>query len=98
MPTAVASVIRSSSPMRAFGRFTLLRLLGKSEATMVWLATDSRSGGEAMLAMPRVPPEGLAVARWLADVRRASRLDHPHVAAVTECGVHEHWPYVCLLY
>src|SRR5664279_917439 len=44
--------------------------------------------------MPRVPPEGLAVARWLADLRRASRLDHPHVAAVTECGVHEHWPYV----
>jgi ATP-dependent helicase/nuclease subunit A len=34
--------------------FVLGRLLAKSELTMVWLATDTRTGGEAMLSMPRL--------------------------------------------
>ena len=38
-PTAFRS---SPTPTRAFGRFQLRRLLGKSDATMTWLALDSR--------------------------------------------------------
>jgi len=64
--------------MRAFGRFTLQRLLGKSDATMTWLAVDNATSAEAMLSMPRVPPVGAAdLAQWLYAARRASRLDHP---------------------
>ena len=80
--------------MRAFGRFTLQRLLGKSDATMTWLAVDNATSAEAMLSMPRVPPVGAAdLAQWLYAARRASRLDHPNIAAVVDFGVHEHWPY-----
>ena len=43
-------------PTRAFGRFELRRLLGKSAGTMVWLAHDPRSGAETMLSLPRVQP------------------------------------------
>ena len=50
--------IRSSSPPRAFGHFALRRLLGKSELTMVWLASDVRTGTETLLSMPRLPPTG----------------------------------------
>lgn len=83
--------------MRAFGRYTLQRLLGKSAATMTWLATDNASGVEAMLTMPRVPPTGQGgLGEWLFAARRAARLDHPNIAPVVEYGVHEHWPFVAV--
>jgi len=91
MPFAVAPPIRSSSPARAFGHFALQRLIGKSEATMTWLAIDTRSATEAMLSMPRVPPTGAsAIGNWLLQARRAARLDHPDIAAVAECRMHDH--------
>jgi non-specific serine/threonine protein kinase len=62
---------------------------------MTWLADDSRTGTEVMLNLPRVAPAGAAaVAAWLAAVRRAARLDHPGLARVLACDVHEQWPYV----
>ncbi len=64
---------------------------------MVWLATDTRTGAETMLTMPRVPPSGASsIGNWLLTARRAARLDHPNIAKVAECGVHEHWPYVAV--
>jgi eukaryotic-like serine/threonine-protein kinase len=85
---------RSAGP-RAFGRFALLQLLGKSELTMSWLASDPRSGQEVILAMPRVQPaDEFALEVWQRDARKASRLNHPHLAHVIETGVQDHWPYV----
>ena len=97
MPPASASAILSSSPARSFGRYTLQRLLGKSEASMVWLALDTRTSTEAMLSMPRVPAaDAGAVGAWLLAARRGARLDHPNIAPVAECGVHDHWPFVAV--
>ena len=91
LPTA------SSHPMRAFGRFELRRLLGKSTGSMVWLAFDPKAGGELVLALPRVAPlDAAALDRWAFDVRRASGLDHPNLARVAEIGAHEHWPFVAV--
>lgn len=96
MPTA-AHAPTSPTPARAFGRFQLRRLLGKSEATMAWLALDSRTGVEAMLTMPRVAPATSAgAAAWLLGARRAARLDHPNLARPLECGIHEHWPFIAV--
>ena len=95
MPPTAAHPAHSSTPTRAFGRFVLRRLLGKSDASMAWLAVDSRSNAEMMLTMPRVPPaSATAIASWLATARRAARLDHPNIAPVAACDVHDHWPYV----
>jgi non-specific serine/threonine protein kinase len=78
-----------------FGRLQLLRLLGKSERTMAWLASDPRSGQELMLALPRTQPrDALALERWQQAVRQAARLSHPNVAAVVLSGVQDGWPYV----
>lgn len=97
MSNAVATPIRSSPPTRAFGRYTLRGVIGRSDATVLWLAVDTRTSTETMLTMPRVPPSGsAAVGAWLLAARRAARLDHPSIAATAECGVHEHWPYVAV--
>lgn len=89
------STAARAQPVRRFGRLQLLRLLGKSERTMAWQVEDPRTGQELMLVMPRVqPPDAPALERWQQAVRQASRLDHPHLAAVVEIGVQDGWPYV----
>ena len=84
-------------PTRAFGRFELRRLLGKSVRSMAWLAFDPRSSQEVMLTMPRLQPaDEAALHAWKSEAERAARLNHPNLARVVEIGVHEHWPYVAV--
>jgi non-specific serine/threonine protein kinase len=92
-PTVPDPPPRTGTP-RHFGRWQLLRLLGKSQHTMNWLVAE-RGGEELMLVLPRVaPPAGVALQRWLQSVRRAGRLAHPQLAAAVDIGVHEGWPFV----
>jgi eukaryotic-like serine/threonine-protein kinase len=84
-----------AAAVRWFGRFQLLRLLGKSEQLMAWLVADARSGQELMLVLPRRPsPGAAALEQWQHAVRKAARLDHPNLAPAVEIGVHESWPFV----
>lgn len=84
-----------ASPPRAFGRYELRQLLGKSAGTMAWLAFDPRLGQEVMLTLPRVqPPDAAALELRLREMRQAARLNHPNLAHVIEVGVQDHWPYL----
>ncbi len=81
--------------MRWFGRWQLLRLLGKSERTMAWRVGDPRSSQELVLVIPRVQPaDAAALEAWQDAVRKASRLTHPQLAAAVDIGVQDGWPYV----
>ncbi len=80
--------------VRMFGRLQLLRLLGKSERSMAWRVQHPRTGQELMLVLPRVQPvDPAALSRWQTQMRQASRLSHPELAAVVEVGVQDGWPY-----
>ncbi len=83
----------NTGAVRMFGRYQLLRLLGKSERGMLWLALDPGSSQEYMLAMPRHQP-GEGAAAWQQAVRRAARLSHPRLAKPLDIGEFERWPYV----
>ena len=94
-PTTAPAAAGESPVLRQFGPFQLLQLLGRSRRSMVWRVIDSRSARPGVLAMPRVPPPGAAaLSQWEAQVRRAARLDHPHLAHPMEIGALERWPYV----
>ena len=94
---AAPAAPRQPHPTRAFGRFELRRLLGKSAATMVWLAFDPRAGRELMLSLPRVQPVNTAsLDTWQRDARTATRLDHPNLAPAAEIGVQDHWPFIAV--
>ncbi len=81
-------------PTRAFGRFELRRLLGKSAGSMLWLAFDPQRSAEVMLSLPRLQPtDAEALERWQQAVAVATRLNHPNLAPVSEVGVQDHWPY-----
>lgn len=84
-----------SVAVRWFGRLQLLRLLGKSELTMAWRVSDPRSSQELMLVLPRVqPPDKVALEFWQQAVKKATRLEHPQLAAAVEVGVQDGWPFV----
>lgn len=86
-----------SSPTRAFGRFALRQLLGKSAGTMAWLAHDPRLGQDVMLTLPRIQPaDAAALERRLREMKQGARLNHPRLAHVVEVGVQDHWPYVAV--
>lgn len=80
--------------LRSFGRFRLLRLLGRSERTMSWLVADPRSQRDLILVLPRAQlPDQESAQQWAQAVRKSARLKHPHLAPVLEIGVHEGWPF-----
>jgi eukaryotic-like serine/threonine-protein kinase len=89
------SAARSGGALRHFGRFQLMRLIGKSQRTMLWLAIDPSGGQEVMLGMPRAQLLVASLAeRWRQAVRRAMRLQHPHLAVPAEVGEVDHWPFI----
>ena len=95
--SAIDTPAAKPPPTRAFGRFELRRLLGKSVRSMAWLAFDPQALQEVMLTMPRVQPaDEAALHAWKSETERAARLNHPNLARVIEVGVHEHWPYVAV--
>lgn len=94
-PATPATAAARSSPTRAFGRFELRLLLGKSQGSMAWLAFDPRLGQEVMLTLPRVQPaDTAALEARLRAMKQAARLNHPNLAHVVEVGVQDHWPYL----
>lgn len=77
-----------------FGRYQLLRLLGKSERTMAWMVADTQGSGDYFIVLPRVQPVGTAaMERWAQAVHRAARLNHPALAPAVEIGVQDGWPF-----
>ncbi len=84
---------RSSPPSsfelpQEFGRFSIVRELGRGGFGVVFLAEDSMLGRRVALKVPR--PEVLVTPefrrRFLREAEAASRLDHPHIVPVYEVG------------
>jgi HD-like signal output (HDOD) protein len=94
-PPAAPRAAPPPGAVRMFGRYQLLRLLGKSAQSMLWLGQDPRTDVDVMIAMPRVQPASAAALQaWLARARRCARLTHPKLAKVLEAGEHDRWPFV----
>ena len=97
VPPTAAAARPPASPnkaVRMLGRYQLMRLLGKSAQTMLWLALDTRGDIEVMVALPRIQPaDADALGAWVARVGRTGRLKHPKLARVLDVGEHERWPY-----
>ncbi len=93
--TSAAAAAPRAQAVRTLGHYQLLRLLGKSERTMAWRVADTRSAQELVLVLPRQQPQtAAALDAWIAAVRKAGRLSHPHLAAMVDSGVVDHWPFV----
>lgn len=91
---ATAATQQQTAP-RQFARFQLLRMLGRSLASAVWLAMDPRLQQEVLVVVPRAQPANVREREnWMADVQAGARLRHPRLSEVLEVGLHEGWPFV----
>ncbi|GAA0748799.1 HDOD domain-containing protein [Ideonella azotifigens] len=93
-PASPAASAARAKPVRMFGRFQLLRLVGKSDRTMGWAAVDTRSQQECLLVILRQQLDAEAASAWLQAAQRAARLQHPQLAKPLEIGVHDRWPFM----
>ena len=82
------SVSTSFELPREFGRFSIVRELGRGGFGVVFLAEDRTLRRQVALKVPR--PEVLVTPevrrRFLREAEAASRLDHPNIVPVFEVG------------
>src|SRR4051794_34018664 len=85
---------------RHFGRFEILRELGRGGFGVVFLAIDPTLGRKVALKVPR--PEALIAPeirrRFLREAEASSRLDHPHIVPVYEVGQEGAVSYIASAY
>ena len=89
-----ASALGSFGGMEApvvVGPFRVVREIGRGGMGVVYLADDTRLGRQVALKILRVrsASDTLGRARFLAEARAISALDHPNVATLYEIGVTE---------
>lgn len=83
-----------------FGRFQILRELGRGGFGVVYLAHDPVLRRQVALKIPRM--DAILTAkpreRFLREARAAARLNHPHIAIVYEVGEIGPFPYMAGAY
>lgn len=79
-----------------FSRFELRHELGRGGAGIVWRAFDPILRRDVALKIlpPHRSPD--SEERFRREARAVSRLRHPSLAAVHECGIHEGRPYLVM--
>ncbi len=85
---------------RPFGRYTLLRRLGKGGMGTVFLAHDSLLDRPVALKVPHpeVVSSPAALERFYREARAAAQLDHPCICRVHDVGAHEDLPFLTMPY
>lgn len=83
-----------------FGRYRVLKLLGKGGMGAVYLAQDSQLGRRVALKLPTIQageaPE--SVERLLREARSAAALHHPNICTLYDVGWESGRPYLTMLY
>src|SRR5262249_37102618 len=83
-----------------FGRYRVLKLLGKGGMGAVYLAEDSQLGRRVALKLPSfaagAPPE--RVERFLSEARSAAALHHPNICTLYDAGQEGGRPYLTMAY
>ncbi|MCA9120977.1 MAG: protein kinase [Planctomycetaceae bacterium] len=83
-----------------FGRYLLLRCLGKGAMGTVYLAEDSQLERLVALKIPSISTEGSldVVERFYIEARAAATLNHPNICQVHDIGEHEGTPHITMTF
>ena len=98
-----AGVGATPGPLPAeIGRYRILEWLGSGGMGTVYRAHDPHLNREVALKVPRLEAiredPGLAVQRFLREVRAAAGVRHPHVCPIHDAGEHAGIPYVVMAF
>ena len=78
----------------SISHYRVLDKLGEGGMGVVYLAEDTLLGRRVAIKFPNADPR--LSDRLLAEARTASSLNHPAIAAIYDCGMHEGHPYVVM--
>lgn len=81
--------------MASLGRFELLRLIGESRMSLVFLARDPASGDKVAIKLlrPELAQISAANQRFLAEARHMQELKHANILPALEVGTQGDLPY-----
>ncbi|MEE9217885.1 MAG: serine/threonine-protein kinase [Acidobacteriota bacterium] len=94
----------SSTPARSFGRYELIREIGRGAMGRVYLARDPAIDRQVALKtisiLEALPEQERALARerFMAEARAAGGLLHPNIIAIFDVGEHEGMPFIAMEY
>lgn len=83
-----------------FGRYRIIRKLGKGGMATVFLAHDSELDREVALKIPHFKRNNQSKAhqRFLNEAKSAAKLDHPNICQVFDVGTINDFPYLTMTY
>ncbi|HHN74605.1 MAG TPA: serine/threonine protein kinase [Acidobacteria bacterium] len=96
--------MNSSSRPRTFGRYRVVRLLGRGAVGEVYLAEDPalsrRVAVKTLSGLDALPPaeQEEARARFLREARAAAALSHPNIVTIFDVGEQDGQPYMAMEY
>lgn len=81
----------------SLGHYRLLREVGRGAQGAVWLALDPRLGRRvALKVVPRSPLFDSIAPRFEREARVASKLEHPGICGVLDCGADERCAWIAM--
>jgi len=84
---------------KVFGRYRIVRPLGRGGMGGVYLARDTELDREVALKVPRFPPDDAgAEERFAREAKAAATIDHPNVCRVYDVGRIDGLPYITMAY
>jgi uncharacterized protein (TIGR03067 family) len=83
-----------------FGRYRVLKLLGRGGMGAVYLAHDTQLERQVALKLPTFDPgEAPArIERFIREARAAASLTHPNICTVFDAGQHEGQPFITMAF
>ena len=88
--------VAERGPGTTIGRYEIISMLGGGGMGEVYRARDPRLGRDVAVKIMRVHvrDDATLVRRFEQEARAAAALNHPHVLAVHDVGVHDGQPYL----
>lgn len=104
LPTAVGAAGQAAPQVgdmpENFGRYRILKILGRGGMGTVYLAQDTQLDRQVALKVPHFTPEdsGRGKERFFREARAAAALHHPNVCPVYDVGAHDGIDYLTMAY
>ncbi|MBC8355819.1 MAG: protein kinase [Planctomycetes bacterium] len=91
---------QESGPQDQFGRYRLVKELGRGAMGTVYLAEDTELRRQVALKRPRIAgsEEASMMERFYREAYAAATLDHPNICPVYDIGTHEGVPFITMAF
>lgn len=96
LPGVVGDPLGADDPPESFGRYRILRRIGRGGMGTVYLARDGLLDRQVALKIPRIGRDENTLARFRREARIAATFTHPNLCPVFDIGQHDGVDYLTM--